>query len=140
MDRFFKALLFTGTILGLALIVFPVTAQIEQITDCGDELGIPCGAAPLNDPAEPFGRYVINIVNAFLTLAAILAVIFIIYGGVQYIFSAGDDRKASNAKTTILYAIIGLIIIALAVSIVQFTSRAIGIAGSNSSQPAGGEE
>ena len=50
-----------------------------------------------------------------------MAVIAIIYGGVKYITSAGDEKNAEQAEHIILYAIIGLIVISLAVVIVNFT-------------------
>jgi hypothetical protein len=51
-------------------------------------------------------------------LAGIAAVIVIIVGGFQYITSAGDPQKASSARSTILGAIIGLVIIVAAQSII----------------------
>jgi hypothetical protein len=44
----------------------------------------------------------------------------IIYGGFRYITSGGDSNGVTAAKNTILYAIIGLIIVALAQIIVNF--------------------
>jgi hypothetical protein len=44
----------------------------------------------------------------------------IIIGGFQYITSSGDSGKVGTAKNTILYAIIGLVIVALAQFIVRF--------------------
>ncbi len=50
-----------------------------------------------------------NVISVLLTAVGALAVIFIIIGGIQYTTSAGDSNKVSKAKTTITYAIIGLI-------------------------------
>jgi hypothetical protein len=44
----------------------------------------------------------------------------IIWGGLKYITSGGDSGNVTGAKNTILYAIIGLIIVALAQFIVRF--------------------
>lgn len=68
---------------------------------------------------------VVFIVNAFLVLVSVLALIYIIIGGVKYITSAGDEKGFSSAKNTILYAIIGLIVIGLAAVIVNFTVSTI---------------
>lgn len=69
-------------------------------------------------------------IQAFLNLAsavsALIAVCFLIYGGVQYILSSGDSTKAEKAQTTIVYALVGLVIIALAYLIVGFVLRVIG--------------
>ncbi len=49
-----------------------------------------------------------------------VAVIMIIVGGLRYITSGGSDTSVTSAKNTILYAIIGLIIVALAQIMVRF--------------------
>jgi hypothetical protein len=71
-----------------------------------------------------------NIVDIFSILVGIVAVIMIIYGGFRYITSGGDSGSVGNAKNTLIYAIVGLIIVALAQVIVRFvlstTSTAAG--------------
>ncbi len=44
----------------------------------------------------------------------------IVYGGFRYVTSGGDSSKVGDAKKTILYALIGLVIVALAQVIVKF--------------------
>ena len=44
----------------------------------------------------------------------------IIVGGFKYITSGGNDGNVSTAKNTILYAVIGLVIVALAQIIVRY--------------------
>lgn len=61
-----------------------------------------------------------RIINIISTLIGIIAVVMIIFGGFKYITSGGDSAKLTSAKDTILYAIIGLIIVALAQVIVRF--------------------
>lgn len=53
-------------------------------------------------------------------LAGVAAVILIIVGGIQYVISSGDSTNVQNAKNTILYAIIGLIVALLAQAIIAF--------------------
>lgn len=66
-----------------------------------------------------------TIINIFLVLAAIVAVIFLILGGIQYITSQGDEEKATKAKNTILYAVIGLIVIGISAAIANFAIGSI---------------
>jgi hypothetical protein len=61
-----------------------------------------------------------KIINIFSVVVGIIAVIMIIYAGFRYITSGGASDKVGNAKNTILYALIGLIIVALAQLIVKF--------------------
>ena len=44
----------------------------------------------------------------------------IIVGGLRYITSGGESSNISGAKTTIIYALVGLVIVALAQFIVHF--------------------
>ena len=53
-----------------------------------------------------------NYVDFFSALAGIIAVIFLVYAGFKYIASRGEEEEAATAKRQILYAIIGLFIIA----------------------------
>jgi len=61
-----------------------------------------------------------KVVNIFSLIVGAVAVIMIIYGGFRYITSGGDSGSVGNAKNTLIYAIVGLIIVALAQLIVHF--------------------
>jgi hypothetical protein len=52
-------------------------------------------------------------------VAGIVCVIMIIIGGVRYTSSSGDAGGITSAKNTIMYAIIGLIVILTAAAITQ---------------------
>ena len=74
-----------------------------------------------------------KVVNIFSIIVGIVAVIFVIYGGFRYITSGGDSGSVGNAKNTLIYALVGLVIVALAQLIVHYVlSTATGAAsGSN---------
>lgn len=59
------------------------------------------------------------ILNWAMTIAFLAAVIYLIYGGFQYISSAGNQDRATKGRTTIVNAIIGIVIIILSYTIVQ---------------------
>ncbi len=61
-----------------------------------------------------------DIVTYFSIIVGAIAVIMIIYGGFRYITSGGSSERVGSAKSTLIYAIIGLIIVALAQIIVHF--------------------
>lgn len=50
----------------------------------------------------------------------VASVIMIIVGGLKYVLSAGDASKASSAKNTIIYALVGLLVAAFAQGIIVF--------------------
>jgi hypothetical protein len=77
---------------------------------------------------SPLETALYNIVNFALILAGIIAAIYLVFGGVRYITSGGDEDAAGEAKQTILYAVIGLIVIGLSAAIVQFVFRALAAA------------
>ena len=54
-----------------------------------------------------------------------ISVVMLIYGGFRYVISGGDSKKVTDAKNTILYAIIGLIISLLSYAIVRFVISAV---------------
>jgi hypothetical protein len=69
---------------------------------------------------DRFNTLLTEIINVFSVIVGIAAVIMIIYAGFRYITSGGASDKVGNAKNTILYALIGLVIVALAQLIVKF--------------------
>lgn len=58
-------------------------------------------------------------VNIFLFAVGALSVIMLIWGGIRYTTSAGDSNKVTAAKSTVLYAIVGLVVAILAYAIVN---------------------
>lgn len=60
------------------------------------------------------------VINVFSLIVGFVAVVMIIYGGIKYVTSGGDSNNISSAKNTIIYAIIGLVIVAIAQVIVRF--------------------
>jgi hypothetical protein len=73
--------------------------------------------APANVPTDLVAT-LLNITNFILGFAAMIATLVIIYGGVVYLTSLGNDDRAAQAKKIIASGIIGLIIIGLAYAIV----------------------
>ena len=70
-------------------------------------------------------NYINSIFDGAYAIAGIVAVVFIIIGGVQYITASGDTGKVVKAKNTIMYSVIGLIIIILASAITGFLIQTI---------------
>lgn len=68
---------------------------------------------------------VTNAIQWVIGIAGIVAAIFVIIGGISYMTSQGDPSKLQKAKSTVLYALIGLAIVALAEVITAFVSSTI---------------
>lgn len=96
----------------LATPTAPTTAA--GVTTCGGDTG------------TGFTALIKLIINIFSLIVGIVAVIMIIIGGLKYITSGGDSGNITGAKNTILYAIIGLVVVALAQFIVRFVLTKVG--------------
>lgn len=107
---------FFGVTVGSLLAALPGSAL--ALAPVGGNIG---GIIPGNDLIGAIRR----VLTYLLLLAGLIAVIYLIYGGVQYITSAGDQAKADGAKKTILYALVGLIVIGFAMVLVNFVITAI---------------
>lgn len=88
---------------------------------------IQCGvnaANGVNDctskPTTSLDDTIATVINVLSSLVGVIAVIMIIIGGYRYITSGGASDKVTSAKNTLLYAVIGLVIVALAQVIVKF--------------------
>jgi hypothetical protein len=60
------------------------------------------------------------VLNVMSWVVGVISVIMIIIGGFRYIISSGDTNQVQSAKNTILYAVVGLIIVLFAQVIVRF--------------------
>jgi len=99
-------------------------------TDDASELNLSSGikcAKGEGTPTNLFGgQGIFNIiVNVLLFLVGIISVVMLIYGGVKYSTSSGDQARVTSAKNTIMYAIVGLIVSILAFAIVNFITGSI---------------
>jgi cytochrome bd-type quinol oxidase subunit 2 len=97
-------------------------ATIEPKSQACEALGAASGSS--TDCSNPAGPDVSNTlklgINAFSLIIGVAAIIMIIVGGFKYITSQGESANTAGAKNTILYAIIGLVVVALAQVIVRF--------------------
>ncbi len=84
-----------------------VSPEVKAANGCGGAV------ADIKDVA-------INVINGVVAVLGLVAVVFIIVGGINYMTSAGDSGKVEKAKKTILYSVIGLVICVLAFAIVNF--------------------
>ncbi len=77
-------------------------------------------AAGCSEDGGTLDNAISTILKGIILILGVVAVIFIVYGGVGYMTSAGDAGKVKKARETILYAVIGLIVCARSYAIVNF--------------------
>ena len=84
------------------------------------------GEVPDVATQQTLGQGITGIINFFLGILGLIAVAFLIYAGVLMVTAGGNEDQVGKAKTIITYAVVGLIIIILAYSIVQFVISVLG--------------
>jgi hypothetical protein len=106
-------------------VLFPVgaSAAIENnVCHGATELSITTGASTevCPDQTSKFDSIIRSILIFLSAVVGFVAVVMLIFGGFRYVTSGGNSESISKAKNTIIYALIGLVIVALAQIIVQF--------------------
>lgn len=79
--------------------------------------GVCSGKGGITSSVQSIAKTAVNLLSI---VVGVVAIIFIIYGGFKYITSGGESGSVESAKKTLIMAIIGLIIVALAQVIVHF--------------------
>lgn len=108
--------------IGIGLFGSPLVQTVSAQTSA-DQVCAGIAAASgtgCNGSNTSLDNLIANAVNILSILIGVVAVIMIMVGGFKYITASGDSSKLGSAKNTIIYAIIGLVIVALAQGIVHF--------------------
>lgn len=66
------------------------------------------------------------VVDIALRIAALIAVGYVIYGGIQYVVSQGAPDATKKARQTIINALVGLVLAMLATGMVAFIGSRVG--------------
>ncbi len=120
---------FSGMAVALLLVLNLFAFSPAAAADCGTSglmsdpnTGLCVPASSLTGP-NTINDLIIRIINIMLSIAAIIAVLFIIIGGFRYITSSGNEEQAEKGRGTLINAIIGLVIIILAYVIVGIVNN-----------------
>lgn len=85
--------------------------------------------------AGEFGPIVGFAVNVLFTIAIVIALVFLIWGGIKWILSGGDKGKVETARSTIIAALIGLIVTFAAYFLLNIALNFFGLSLSNLTLP-----
>ena len=128
--RYIKLTLLALIVLGGTLLIAAPRVRAAET----DFLQAACDEAKLNNTALPPGcdqqdngnpisgsqGILKTAIQLLITAVGVVSVFAIILGGIQYAISTGDPAKINRAKDTILYAVIGIAVAAVAQSIIIF--------------------
>lgn len=121
MKRILASILIFATLSVAAAAILPAG---EVLASSKDQVCTGANAVGGGTGCTGGGDQINNIVKVFLNLFSVIlgivAVVMVMVGGYKYITSNGDSGNITSAKHTIVYAIIGLVVVALAQFLVQF--------------------
>ncbi|MBU6447783.1 hypothetical protein KGQ24_03010 [Patescibacteria group bacterium] len=126
---------FVSLVLTLSLLMVPYAAIHAA---AADSTGDNCNIGVSSQFASAFGVHLCYANDVFFAIAKILlsvlamiAVLFIIIGGFQYVTSSGNQEQAEKGRSTVVYAVIGLVIAILAYTIVSVVNNSVKDLGSS---------
>jgi hypothetical protein len=120
-----KRLLYFIAVAGAVFFVGATTGSFSSTTFAANGVDEACKEASDNPYCkdrktgdDTLIKTIKNITTFIAYMGGIIAVIVVVYGGFRYVVSAGNEQKVATAKDTILYGVIGLVVIIAAQTIV----------------------
>ena len=79
----------------------------------------------INNPIsyDSLSVLVLDLINFAINASVVLAVVALIVAGFKYILAMGDEKKTEDATKSLIYAIVGLVIVFIAPLIVNFLTE-----------------
>jgi hypothetical protein len=97
-----------------------VLADTKSAIQCGVNAGAGETGCSSSGAGVDVTELITTVINILSVLTGALAVIMIIIAGFRYVTSGGSDAGVAAAKKTLMYALIGLVVVSLAQVIVHF--------------------
>lgn len=72
---------------------------------------------------DDVGKILLALIDILLRVGGLVAVVFVVYGGFNYITSQGQPDNTKSARQMIINALIGVVITTIATVIVAFVGR-----------------
>ena len=99
----------------------PISTIPTGVVNPCDSTGIFGAICKLGSPGGgSVGSVIGGFVSLFFAIATIIAVIYLIYGGIKWITSRGEKDQVEASRNHIIAAIIGLIMVFLAFFLINF--------------------
>lgn len=138
MQKMFSLQSVKGSLFVVSILVFGLMFSIAGVVSADNPVpgggladgGFGTGYTTVNDNSGLSSSSISSIIQVFmrwlLYIVAFLAVIAFVISGVMYLTSAGDDDRIDKAKTTMIYAIIGVIVALLGLIILNAVKTLLG--------------
>ena len=119
--KIFTKILTAGVlIVGLLGVFTPVVSAANGINICSEENENSVYCQNKDKGKDQVNGIIKTIVEVLLMAVGAISIIMIVIGGILFALSSGDTQKAAKARSTILYAVVGLIVSVFASAIVNF--------------------
>jgi hypothetical protein len=122
---FREAMLFAG-LFGAAVTlsaIFPEMSFATSLISPDDNIGAVAGATGGEGSLKDLVQVILNYFLAFL---GFVATIMVIYGGILYVTSAGNEESVGKAKNILMYAVTGIVIILISFALINTVLQAGG--------------
>lgn len=113
-------MLFCGMFILNSGVAFAGSPSYNGVDCSGAAAQSPVCHAGTTDPLTGSNGVIVKATNVLALVAGIAAVIIIIIAGIHFITSNGDPNAAGSARSTIIMAAVGIVVIVLAKSIITF--------------------
>lgn len=128
MDTIQQRLMYWAISIFSILVLFGSSLQIAHAQNAKDAVCAGLGAsvgATGNDCTDPEGSTTLDgtvrsVVDILSLVVGAVSVIMVIVGGMKYVTSQGESSGTASAKNTVIYAMVGLVIVALSQILVRF--------------------
>ena len=119
--KIFTKILTAGILMiGLLGVFTPVVSAANGINICSEENENSVYCQNKDKGEGQVNGIIKTIVEVLLMAVGAISIIMIVIGGILFALSSGDAQKAAKARSTILYAVVGLIVSVFASAIVNF--------------------
>lgn len=117
-----------GVLLPALLLTKSVYAQYDPFGNACDGAttdAAVCQTNGNNDPISGENGVLMKAVDIISYMSGFAAVLMIIIGGLKFVTSNGDANSVNSARNTIIYALIGVVVLLLCQTIVKFVIRRV---------------
>ena len=119
--KIFTKILTAGILMiGLLGVFTPAVSAANGINICSEENQNSVYCQNKDKGEGQVNGIIKTIVEVLLMAVGAISIIMIVIGGILFALSSGDAQKAAKARSTILYAVVGLIVSVFASAIVNF--------------------
>lgn len=71
--------------------------------------------------------FVIDLINLAISFSVVIAIAALIIAGFKYILAMGDEEKVQDATRSLIFALVGLVIVFIAPLLVKYITSLMGV-------------